>query len=138
MTDPASAAAERGADRRRTTRPARERVTSVDATTARTEPVVRTGRWAVGEAETLFTSSLMRAHGRLALVCLSTFAIAVVLVTIVMSRLPGLDAIMVGGVPVSWLVHAYGFYPLMIGWAIGYTLACQRLERRFTQLVEHE
>ncbi|KRF32639.1 hypothetical protein [Yonghaparkia sp. Soil809] len=126
-------------DRRRAgTRPVRERVTSVDAASARTEPPPRTGRWAVGEAETLFTRSLMRAHGRLAIMCLVSFAIALVLVTVVMSRIPLLDEIALGGVPLTWLIHAYGFYPLMIVWAVGYTLACQRLEGRFTQLVEPE
>lgn len=128
-----------GADRRRgVARAARERVTSVDPASARTEPPARAGRWAVGEAETLFTRSLMRAQGRLAIVCLLSFGVALVLVTVVMSRIPLLDAIMLGGVPLSWLIHAYGFYPLMVVWAVGYTLACQRLERRFTQLVEHE
>ncbi len=127
------------ADRRRgAARPQRERVTSVDAVSARTEPPARAGRWAVGEAETLFTRTLMRAHGRLAIMCLVSFAVALVLVAVVMSRLPLLDAIAIGGVPLSWLIHAYGFYPLMIVWAIGYTLASQRLEGRFTQLVEHE
>ncbi|GAA1700572.1 hypothetical protein GCM10009792_20920 [Microcella alkalica] len=128
-----------GGERRRGgTRPARERVTSVDAANARTEPAPRTSRWAVGEAETLFTRSLMLAHGRLAIACLLSFGAALVLVTVVMSGMPLLDALEVGGVPVSWLIHAYGFYPLMIVWAIGYTLACQRLERRFSQLVEPE
>lgn len=130
---------ESGADRRRTgARPQRERVTSIDAASARTEPAPRTGRWAVGEAETLFTRTLMRAQGRLAIVCLLSFGVALVLVTVVMSRIPLLDDVLIGGVPLSWLIHAYGFYPLMIIWAVGYTLACQRLEGRFTQLVEHE
>lgn len=130
---------ESGADRRRTgARPQRERVTSIDAAGARTEPAPRVGRWAVGEAETLFTRTLMRAQGRLAIVCLLSFGVALVLVTVVMSRIPLLDDVLIGGVPLSWLIHAYGFYPLMIIWAVGYTLACQRLEGRFTQLVEHE
>lgn len=127
------------ADRRRgAARPQRERVTSVDTASARTEPAPRAGRWAVGEAETLFTRTLMRAQGRLAIVCLLSFGVALVLVTVVMSGIPMLDAVMIGGVPLSWLIHAYGFYPLMIIWAVGYTLACQRLEGRFTQLVENE
>lgn len=126
-------------DRRRTpARPPRERVTSVDAAQHRTDAAARAGRWSVGEAETLFTSTLMRAHGRLALACLASFAMAVVLVAVVMSGLPEVEAIVIAGVPLSWLIHAYGFYPLLVGWAVAYALACGRLERRFRQLVEHE
>ena len=134
-----SGAAGGTADRRRgAARPPRERVTSVDAASARAEHPARAGRWAVGEAETLFTRTLMRAQGRLAIIGLLSFGVALVLVTAIMSRIPLLDAVMLGGVPLSWLIHAYGFYPLMTIWAIGYTLACQRLEGRFAQLVEHE
>ena len=127
--------------RRPAARPQRERVTSVDAAAFRTEPLARTARtsrWEVDEAEALFTRTLMRAHGRLALLCLLTFAVVLVLVTVVMSGLPQLQAITVGGVPLSWLIHAYGFYPLMIGWAVVYAVASRRLERRFSQLVERE
>ncbi len=139
MTPEAPHPSPEAADARRAgARPTRERVTSVDVAAPRTEPIARPARWEVDEAEALFTRTLMRAHGRLALLCLLTFAVALLVVTVGMSGLPQLQAMTVGGVPVSWLVHAYGFYPLMIGWAVAYAVASRRLERRFRQLVEHE
>lgn len=139
MSDPDATRAAPSADRRhRPARPVRERVTSVDRPSARSEPLARVGRAHVSEAETLFTRSLMRAQGRLALVFIVSFVVAVVLVTFVISGIPALHDHSIAGVPLPWVIQAYGYYPIIIVFAVAYTVAAMRTERRFRALVEHE
>jgi len=132
---PGAASTER---RRGQSRPIRERVTSVDHVSNRPEPLVRVGRSRVSEADTLFTRSLMRAQGRLALAFVVAFVVVVAIVTFVISGIPALHALSIGGVPLPWIIQAYGFYPIIIVFAVAYTLAAMRTERRFEALVEHE
>ncbi|MEV1131287.1 heavy metal transporter [Agromyces sp. NPDC049794] len=124
--------------RRAPGRPVRERVTSVDRPSSRTEALARVVRPPVSEADTLFTRSLMRAQGRLALVFVVSFLLAVVLVTFVISGIPALHDHAIAGVPIPWLIQAYGYYPIIIVFAVAYTVAAMRTERRFRALVEHE
>lgn len=119
-------------------RPVRERVTSVDGPSSRADPLPRPGRSHVSEAESLFTRSLMRAQGRLALVFVVAFVTAVALVTLVISGIPSLNDHTIGGIPLPWLIQAYGYYPIIIVFAVAYTFAAMRTERRFRALVEHE
>jgi putative solute:sodium symporter small subunit len=119
-------------------RPARERVTSVDRVPTRAEPSARTGSTRVSEAETLFTRGLMRAQGRLALSFVLAFVAVVAGVTFVISRVPSLHDVVVWGVPLPWLVQAYGYYPIIVVFAAAYAIAAVRVERRFRDLVEHE
>ena len=139
MTAPDAPRGAASAERRRAQgRPVRERVTSADRPSDRTEPLVRVGRSRVSEAETLFTRGLMRAQGRLASAFLLAFIVAVAIVTLVISRIPALHDLSIEGVPLPWLIQAYGFYPIIIVFAVVYTLAAMRTERRFEALVEHE
>lgn len=119
-------------------RPARERVTSVDRSANRAEPVARTGSTRVGEAETVFTRGLMRAQGRLAVAFVLAFVAVIAGITVVISRVSALHDVVVWGVPLPWLVQAYGYYPVIIVFAVAYTIAAMRAEHRFRALVEHE
>ncbi|MBM7503640.1 heavy metal transporter [Agromyces aurantiacus] len=120
-------------------RPARERVTSVDpAAAARHRPPVRAGAVPVGEAETMFTRSLMRAQARLALATVLSFVVVVACVIVLITRVPALDDVVVAGVPVPWLIQAYGFFPIILVHALIYAVLARRAERRFNALVEHE
>jgi hypothetical protein len=40
------------------------------------------------------------------------------------------------GVPLSWLLHAYGFYPIILIFAVVYARGAARNERRYRTLVE--
>ncbi|MFE5672650.1 heavy metal transporter [Agromyces sp. NPDC056523] len=123
-------------------RPARERVTSVDRPTGRTEPIARPGGGAaaaqVSEAESLFTRGLMRAQVRLALAFVLAFVAVVAGLTFVISQVEALHHVVVAGVPLPWLVQAYGYYPIIAAFAVLYTIAAIRAEHRFRALVEHE
>jgi len=116
----------------------RERVTSADLPSNRAEPLVRAGTSQISEAETVFTRSLMRTQGRLALACLLSFVVVGVCFTFVISRIPELHDLSVGGVPLPWLMQAYGFYPIILVHAVVFAVAAMRTERRFKALVEHE
>jgi putative solute:sodium symporter small subunit len=116
----------------------RERVTSADLPSNRAQPLVRAGTSQLSEAETVFTRSLMRAQGRLALACLLSFVVVVVCLTFVISRIPELHDVSIGGVPLPWLMQAYGFYPIILVHAVVYAVAAMRTEHRFNALVEHE
>lgn len=127
------------AERRRTHgRPVRERVTSADLPSNRAEPLVRAGTSQVSEPETVFTRSLMRTQLRLALASVLSFIVVVVFFSFVITRVPALHDLSIAGVPLPWLMQAYGFYPIIIIFAVIYAIAAVRTERRFAALVEHE
>ncbi|MCD2443125.1 heavy metal transporter [Agromyces sp. SYSU K20354] len=121
-------------------RPARERVTSVDGAgrAAARRPPVRTGPTPVGEADTMFTRSLMRAQARLAFATVLSFVVVVACAIVVITAVPALDDVVFAGVPLPWLIQAYGFYPIILVHAVAYALLARRAERRFNALVEHE
>jgi hypothetical protein len=120
-------------------RPARERVTSVDrALRGRAEPVARTGSTRVSEAESVFTRGLMRAQGRLAVSFVLVFVAVIAGMTVVISRVPALHDLVLWGVPLPWLIQAYGYYPVILVFAIAYVIAAMRAEQRFRALVEQE
>lgn len=123
-------------------RPARERVTSVDRTASRSpnraEPVARTGSTRVSEAESVFTRGLMRAQGRLAVAFVLAFIAVIAAMTVVISRVHELHDVVIWDVPLPWLVQAYGYYPVIVAFAVAYTIAAMRAEQRFRALVEQE
>lgn len=128
-----------GSDGGRThARPARERVTSVDRLANRAEPRTRTGATPVSEADSVFTRGLIRAQGRLAVTFVLVFVVVISGMTLVISRVPALHEIVVWGVPLPWLIQAYGYYPVIVVFAVAYTIAAMRAEQRFRALVEHE
>jgi hypothetical protein len=119
-------------------RPVRERVTSVDRSANRAEPLARTGSTRVSEADSVFTRGLMRAQGRLAVAFVLAFVAVVAGITFVISRVPALHDVVIWGVPLPWLIQAYGYYPVIAAFAVAYTVAAMRAEQRFRALVEHE
>ena len=139
MTDPdASRGGGPAARRRQPGRPVRERVTSADLRPSRTPPLVRAGTSQVSEPEAVFTRSLMRTQLRLALACVLCFIAVVVFFSSVITEVPALHDLTIAGVPLPWLMRAYGFYPIIIVSAVVYATAAVRTERRFRALVEHE
>ena len=127
-----------GERRRGYGRPVRERVTSADLTPNRAQPVVRIGSKQVGEPQRVFTRSLMRTQLRLALACLLSFLAAVAFFSFLITEVPALHDVAIAGVPLPWLMRAYGFYPIIIVSAVIYAIAAVRIERRFAALVEDD
>ncbi|MFE6233978.1 heavy metal transporter [Cellulosimicrobium sp. NPDC057862] len=83
-----------------------------------------------------YTRGLVRAQLRLGLACVVSFLAVVALLTVTMSAVPALDAVVILGVPLPWLVHAYGFYPVIVAFAVVFAVAAARNERRYRALAE--
>ena len=89
---------------------------------------------AVDEAEAVYDRALRRMQLRLALGTVAGFVVVVVALTVVIAAIPELDAFVVLGVPASWLLHAFAFYPVIVLFAMLYTRAAARNERRYRAL----
>jgi len=90
------------------------------------------------EADTVFSRGLVRAQLRLALGCVTAFIVVAAALAGVIATLPALGDPVVWSVPLSWLLLAYGFYPLILIFAVIYVRAAARNERRYRGLVETE
>jgi hypothetical protein len=90
------------------------------------------------EPAAVYARSLARTQLRLALACVVSFLAVVALLTVAMSAVPALGDVHVLGVPLPWLLHAYGFYPVIAAFALVFAVAAARNERRFRALVEDE
>ncbi|WP_454042413.1 heavy metal transporter [Cellulosimicrobium sp. Marseille-Q8652] len=89
-----------------------------------------------GDDATVYARSLARAQLRLGLACAGTFLVAVLLLALLVTTTSALDDVVVAGVPLPWLVHAYGFYPVIVAFAVVFAVAAARNERRFRALAE--
>ncbi|MGN6239073.1 MAG: hypothetical protein ACTHNI_04955 [Cellulosimicrobium cellulans] len=88
------------------------------------------------DAAAHYTRGLVRAQLRLGLACVVSFLAVVALLTVTMSGVPALDSVVLLGVPLPWLVHAYGFYPVIVAFAVVFAVAAARNERRYRALAE--
>ncbi|MFE6995964.1 heavy metal transporter [Microbacterium sp. NPDC057659] len=92
----------------------------------------------VREAESVFLNDLMRAQLRLACACLIGFVLVSLLLTsAIMVLASTVDPVMFG-VPMSWLLQAYAYYPVILLFAIVFARNAARNERRFRVLTEVE
>ncbi|MBD5784817.1 heavy metal transporter [Cellulosimicrobium terreum] len=89
-----------------------------------------------GDDVTVYARSLARTQLRLALACAGTFLVAVLALALLVTTTSALDDVVVAGVPLPWLVHAYGFYPVIVTFAVVFAVAAARNERRFRTLAE--
>ncbi len=85
------------------------------------------------DAESVIVNGLIRSQLRLAVICALGFSAALVAIALVAS-LPGLDDLLVAGVPVSWLVLAFGAYPPLVVIAAIAVLAARRNETQYRVL----
>lgn len=90
----------------------------------------------VHEADTVFLNSLIRAQLRLAAGCLAGFLlVSLVLTLMVLVIARSADPILFG-VPLSWLLQAYAYYPVVLVFAIVYARGAARNERRYRSLTD--
>lgn len=112
--------------------PRRVRVTAEPGRTP-TRPMTLAGA-RIDEADAVFARALRRAQLRLALGTVAAFVVVVAALTVALALVPELDAIALLGVPLSWLLHAFAFYPLIVVFALVYQRSAARNERRYRQL----
>lgn len=92
----------------------------------------------VDEADAVFARALRRTQLRLALGTVSGFVIVVFALSIAIVAIPGLDDVVVLGVPLPWLLHAFAYYPVVLVFALLYARGADRNERRYRALRERE
>lgn len=90
------------------------------------------------EADAVYSRALRRTQLRLALGTVAGFVVIAVALTVAIAGIPELDRVALWGVPVSWLVHALAFYPVIFVFALLYARAAARNEQRYRALRERE
>ncbi|AZS42638.1 hypothetical protein [Microbacterium oleivorans] len=88
----------------------------------------------VDDAEAAYARALRRSQLRLAVGTLLGFVTVTLVLLGALTLIPELDDIVLLGVPLSWLLHAFGFYPVIAGFAILYVRGANRNERRWRAL----
>ncbi len=110
-------------------------------TTGRGAPVTRgiaLPGSAVDEADAVYARALMRTQLRLALGTVAGFVIVMVALAAVIALIPVIDEIILAGIPLSWLLQAFAFYPVILLFAVLYARGAARNEARYRALRERE
>ena len=92
----------------------------------------------VDEADAVYARALMRSQLRLALGTVAGFVLVVVALTLAVALIPEIGQVMVWGLPLSWLLQAYAFYPVIVVFAVLYVRTAARNERRYRALRDRE
>ncbi|GAA3917504.1 heavy metal transporter [Microbacterium invictum] len=120
--------------------PRRVRVTA-DTTVRRVGPSTRgiaLPGAPVDEADAVYARALRRSQLRLALGTVAGFVVVGAALAAAIALIPELNDIVLLGVPLSWLLHAFAFYPVILGFALLYARAAGRNERLYRALRERE
>lgn len=92
----------------------------------------------VDEADAVYARALMRSQLRLALGTVAGFVVVVIALTLTIALVPEIGQVLVWGLPLSWLLQAYAFYPLILVFAVLYVRTAARNERRYRALRDRE
>lgn len=116
----------------------RIRVTSPRTTQprARPRPSAQAEIDAQSDIGEIYMRSLLRSQLRLAAGILTTLALTVGMLPMAFRLFPGFFDTPVLGMPLSWVVLAFGIYPVLILLAWRYVRSADRNENAFTQVVE--
>ncbi len=111
--------------RRRVTAPQRLPVDSLSARGADHE---------IPDASAVYLGTLIRAQLRLAVTLALGFIVTLAAASISIAAIPLLHVETIFGVPWSWVLQAYGMYPLVGFFALVYVRAAGRNEQRYRSL----
>ncbi|WAA66657.1 heavy metal transporter [Microbacterium oxydans] len=92
----------------------------------------------VDEADAVYARALMRSQLRLALGTVAGFVVVVIALTLAIALIPEIGRVLVWGLPLSWLLQAYAFYPIIVVFAVLYVRTAARNERRYRALRDRE
>ena len=90
------------------------------------------------EADAVYARALLRSQLRLALGTIAGFVLVVVAMALAIALIPEMDRIVLWDVPLSWLLQAYAFYPVILVFAVLYARTAARNERRYRALRDRE
>lgn len=92
----------------------------------------------VDEADAVYARALMRSQLRLALGTVAGFVLVVIALTLAIALIPEIGQLVLWGLPLSWLLQAYAFYPIILVFAVLYVRTADRNERRYRALRDRE
>jgi cation transport ATPase len=92
----------------------------------------------VDEADAVYARALQRSQLRLALGTVAGFVLVVLALALAIALIPEVDRILVWQVPLSWLLQAFAFYPVIVVFALLYARTAARNERRYRALRDRE
>jgi len=92
----------------------------------------------VDEADAVYARALMRSQLRLALGTVAGFVVVLIALTLTIALIPEIGQVLVWGLPLSWLLQAYAFYPIIVVFAVLYVRTAARNERRYRALRDRE
>jgi len=90
------------------------------------------------DTATVYVRSLIRSQLRLAIICASGFIVSLGMLWAVLAAAPALEAVVVAGAPVSWLLLAFGAYPAILAFAVIFVVASTRNEAGYRSLMSAE
>ncbi|MFK4759605.1 heavy metal transporter [Microbacterium sp. ZW T5_45] len=92
----------------------------------------------IDEADAVFARALMRSQLRLALGTVAGFVLVVVALALTIALIPETDEVLIGPLPLSWILQAFAFYPVILVFAVLYVRTAARNERRYRALRDRE
>jgi len=90
----------------------------------------------VDDADAVYARALRRSQLRLALGTVAGFVVVTAALTLVIVLIPEIDRIVIAGLPLSWILHAFAFYPVIIVFGLLYARGAARNERAYRSLEE--
>lgn len=90
----------------------------------------------IDEADAVYARALRRSQFRLALGTVAGFVLVVLAMTLAIALIPEIGDVVLWGLPLSWLLQAYAFYPVILVFAVLYLRTAVRNERRYRALVD--
>ncbi len=90
------------------------------------------------DTATVYVRSLIRSQLRLAIICASGFIVSLGMLWLVLAAAPALEAVVIAGAPVSWLLLAFGAYPAILAFAVIFVVASTRNEAGYRSLMSAE
>ena len=82
----------------------------------------------------MYARALRRSQLRLALGTVAGFVVVTAALTLVIALIPEIDQVVIAGLPLSWILHAFAFYPVIVVFAMLYVRGAARNERAYRTL----
>lgn len=113
----------------------RRRVTASHSVSPhQTAPRPQSRARAADDLESIYLRTLIRAQLRLALACGTGFVAVVAAFSFAIASIDVLTTTLLFGVPWSWILQAYGMYPLVAIFGLLFVRSASRNEKRYRSL----
>ena len=90
----------------------------------------------VDDADAVYARALRRSQLRLALGTVAGFVVVTAVLALVIALIPEIDRAVLFGLPLSWVLQAFSFYPVIVAFSLLYVHGAARNERAYRALRE--